>query len=115
MLHVEEGGPLDFRQPRVIGTARLDHAFAGLERDPDGLARVRLRHGDDAIVVWLDRAFDFVQLFTGDTLPDIARRRRSVAIEPMTCAPNAFNSGDGLRVLHADESLRGRWGIALSA
>jgi aldose 1-epimerase len=36
-----------------------------------------------------------------------------VAIEPMTCAPDAFNSRDGLRVLGPGESFRGRWGVAL--
>ena len=48
---------------------------------------------------------------SGDTLPQVGRRRKSVAIEPMTCAPNAFVTGDGLRVLAPGESFAGRWGI----
>jgi len=47
---------------------------------------------------------------TGDTL-DPARRRRGLAVEPMTCAPNAFASGEGLLVLEPGESFIGRWGI----
>jgi len=31
--------------------------------------------------------------------------------EPMTCAPNAFQSGDGLVTLEPGESLSARWGI----
>jgi aldose 1-epimerase len=50
-------------------------------------------------------------VFTADGIPDTARRRRSVAIEPMTCAPNAFRSGDGLIVLQPGDSWSGSWGI----
>jgi aldose 1-epimerase len=106
-----EGSPVDFRRPRPIGPALLDHAFTGLARDADGIARVSLRRGPDEIGVWFDRAFDFVQVFTGDTLPDRARRRRGAAIEPMSCAPNAFNTGQGVLVLDPGASFEGHWGV----
>ncbi|AKV00177.1 putative aldose-1-epimerase [Labilithrix luteola] len=109
-----EHSVVDFHQPRPIGTARLDHAFTRLERDGAGLATVVLRCGRSEILVWQDRAFDFVQLYTGDTLPNRSRRRDGLAVEPMTCAPNAFNSGNGLRVLAPGEVFEGRWGIAVS-
>jgi aldose 1-epimerase len=96
----------------VIGDARLDHAFAHLDRDEKGLARIELRRGRETIGLWLDSGFDFVQVYTGDTLPERARRRASVAVEPMSCAPDAFNSGDGLRVLNPGEMLEGRWSVA---
>jgi aldose 1-epimerase len=48
-------------------------------------------------------------VFTGDDLPDVARR--GLAVEPMTCAPNAFRSGDGLIVLEPGETHLGSWGI----
>jgi aldose 1-epimerase len=108
-----EGSALDFRRPRLIGEARLDHAFARLERDAEGIARVLLRHGRDEICPWLDEAFRFVQVFTGDTVPNEERRRNSVAVEPMTCAPDAFNSGDGLLVLGPGECFAGNWGVAV--
>jgi aldose 1-epimerase len=110
-----EGSAVDFRRFRTIGAALLDHAFTGLERDADGFASVRLRHGRDEIRIWQDRSFGFVQVFTGDTLGDRARRRLGVAVEPTSCAPNAFNSGDGLVVLAPGESFRGRWGVAASS
>ena len=109
-----EGTALDFRRPRVIGAAHLDHAFTALDRDSWGVSHVALGSGQSKVRVWQDRAFEFVQVFTGDTLPDGARRRHGVAIEPMSCAPNAFNSGDGLRVLSPGESFDGRWGVAVS-
>jgi len=48
-------------------------------------------------------------LFTGDSLPGM--NRRSLGIEPMTCAPNAFQSGEGLVTLAAGESFSAGWGI----
>ena len=110
-----EATSLDFRRPRSIGAALLDHAFTGLRRDAEGLASVRLRHGSDELRVWQDRAFGFVQVFTGDTLADRARRRLGVAVEPTSCAPNAFNSGDGLLVLAPGESFSGRWGVVATS
>jgi aldose 1-epimerase len=60
--------------------------------------------------LWMDSSHRYAMVFTGDTLrPE--RRRRSVAIEPMTCAPNAFRSRDGLAVLHPGESAESTWGI----
>lgn len=106
---------VDFRRPRVIGEARLDHAFTHLERDREGIAETVLRHGGGAIRIWQDPSFDYVQVFTGDALPDPPRRRKGVAVEPMTCAPNAFNSGDGLRLLAPGESFTGRWGVSVTS
>jgi aldose 1-epimerase len=98
-------GELDFRAGRPIGATVLDHCFTGLDRDADGRARVRL--GETTL--WVDESWPYVMVFTGDPLPDVARR--SVAVEPMTCAPNAFRTGDGLVVLEPGETRSGSWGI----
>jgi aldose 1-epimerase len=105
------GTEYDFREPRPIGATKLDHAFTDLQRDDDGLARVELREPDsgDTLTLWLGESYRYLQLFTGDPLPDVDRR--SVAVEPMTCAPNAFRSGDGLLVLEPGESATATWGI----
>jgi aldose 1-epimerase len=103
-------GALDLRTMRSVGGARLDDCFTGLSRDGDGLARVRL----DDVELWMDAAFGFVQVFTGDTLGPSARQ--ALAVEPMTCAPGAFvHPGLGLRVLAPGERMRGSWGIRLAA
>jgi aldose 1-epimerase len=108
-----DGTLYDFRRARSIGELALDHAFASLERDPDGHARVQLASADQRrrIVLWLDESYRYVQVFTGDTLPQ-AERRLGVAIEPMTCPANAFSSGESLRVLQPGETWRCEWGIA---
>jgi aldose 1-epimerase len=62
---------------------------------------------------WVDEAYPFVELYTGDTLAP-ARRRRGLGCEPMTCAPNAFRSGEGLRRLEGGEQLIARWGARLT-
>ncbi len=108
-------GDLDLRDGPALGARVLDHCLSDLRRDGDGLARVRIAATDGrAATLWMDEAFGFVMVFTGDTLP-AGERRRGLAVEPMTCAPDAFNSGDGLRVLRPGESMTGRWGIAYEA
>jgi aldose 1-epimerase len=102
----------DFRKPRRIGSTTLDHAFTDLERDEDGVARVELRDPDRGTQVWLwvDESYPYLMLFTGDPLPDV--HRRSLAVEPMTCPPNAFRTGDALIVLEPGSAFTSTWGIA---
>jgi aldose 1-epimerase len=108
-----EGGDYDFRGPRRLADQRLDDPFTDLERDGEGNATVTVRLRDGTRVeLWMDQRYRFVELFSGDTLaPD--RRRRGLAVEPMTCAPNAFQSGDGLVRLEPGESFKSRWGVRL--
>jgi aldose 1-epimerase len=103
----------DFRTPRRIGATRLDHAFTDLERDAAGRARVELRdpeHGTE-VSLWVDASYPCLMLFSGDTLPDVRRRRHSLAVEPMTCPPNAFRTGEALIRLTPGASFTGTWGI----
>jgi aldose 1-epimerase len=107
------GSELDFRAGRRIGAARLDTCLCDLRHEADGYARVRLQApgGERAVTLWMDQSYRFLMLFTGDTLPEPERRRRSIAVEPMTCAPNAFRSGLGLHTLQPGQSFRCVWGI----
>ena len=109
-----EGTEYDFRTARVLGTTELDSAFTDLARDADGRARVRLRDPDGgaAGTLWVGESYRYLMLFTGDTRPDV--NRRSVAVEPMTCPPNAFRTGDSLIRLEPGESTSAVWGITPS-
>ena len=103
------GTEFDFTEPRPIGTTRLDNCFTDLHRE-EGVARVELRSEDGAgVTLWLDDAYGYVMVFTGDPLPDIARR--SLAVEPMTCPPNAFRTGEALIRLEPARSFTCTWGI----
>jgi aldose 1-epimerase len=106
-----EGTKLDFRAGRTIGGAVLDNAFTRLERGADGRARVLLDDPDAeaGVTLWVDESYDWLMVFTGDPLPDVARR--SIAIEPMTCPPNAFRTGESLIRLEPGESTASTWGI----
>jgi aldose 1-epimerase len=102
----------DFRKLRRISSTKLDHAFTDLERDEEGIARVELHDPDRGkrVSLWVDNSYPYVMLFTGDPLPDV--RRRSLAVEPMTCPPNAFRSGEALIRLEPGSSFTSTWGIA---
>jgi galactose mutarotase-like enzyme len=106
-----DGTELDFRRPRALGAARLDDAFTDLERGADGRARVELRDpvSRAGLDLWVDESYRYLMLFTGDDLPDVARR--SLAVEPMTCPPNAFRSGEDLVRLEPGESHVSVWGL----
>jgi aldose 1-epimerase len=112
-LEPVEGTSHDLRRRRPLGALALDAAFTDLERGGDGLARVIVEDPASGrrVTLWLDERYRHLMLFTGDELPE-ARRRRGLAIEPMTCAPNAFRSGDGLDVLQPGERFTAAWGIS---
>ena len=107
------GGALDFRAASRIGAARLDHAFTGLDRDEQGRAWARLASNGTEVALWAGPDYRWLQVFTGDTL-DAAHRRRAVAIEPMTCPPNAFATGTDLIMLAPGDSVTRTWGIQVT-
>ena len=107
-----EGDAFDFRTSRAIGATRLDTCFTGLERGTDGLVRARVEAGDRAVDLWADEGFAYLQAYTGDTLEPVSRRRQAVAIEPMTCPPNALATGTDLIRLEPGATWAGTWGIA---
>lgn len=107
-------GKYDLRRERRIGGRALDTGFTGLERDADGLARLVMTGRERRVTVWMDGGFEHLMLFTGDSLAP-GERRRGLGVEPMTCAPNAFQNGIGLRVLEPGEAFTATWGISVEA
>jgi aldose 1-epimerase len=106
-----DGTERDFRTAKPIGETVLDHAFTDLARDDDGLARVHLHEPESGagLTLWVDEAYGYLMVFTGDPLPDV--NRRSLAVEPMTCPPNAFRTGEAVIRLEPGESFTGTWGL----
>jgi aldose 1-epimerase len=110
----------DFRLPRVIGAVEIDHAFTGLGRSDGGRATVRLTDidGGGVPVAW-DTACPWVQVHTADlpSGPGTPGHRRGLAVEPMTCAPDAFNEvrreyDTGLLLLAPGASAEASWVIS---
>ncbi|HEX4016006.1 MAG TPA: aldose 1-epimerase family protein [Frankiaceae bacterium] len=100
------GKATDYRAGRLIGASVLDDAFTDVQRGAGELARVSVGHAH----LWAGPGFDYLQVFTGDTLPEGARRR-GLAVEPMTCPPNALATGEGLIRLAPGASVELDWGI----
>lgn len=110
----------DWRAPRVLGPAQIDHAYTDLDRGSDGVATVRLTDpsGTGVLMSW-DAACPWVQVHTADLPGGPAQpfHRASLAVEPMTCAPDAFNASrydfaTGLISLAAGEVAEASWRIA---
>jgi aldose 1-epimerase len=101
----------DFRAPRRIADARIDHAFTDLESAPGGRATVRVTDGQGSGVgmAW-GKDCAWVQVHTAD-LPEESRSRRGLAVEPMTCPPDAFNSENALILLDPGSTAAGTWSI----
>ena len=103
------GTELDFRIAQPIGGTKLDTCFTDLERDEAGLAHVELSAGEARLALWADEAYPYVMVFTGD-LPAV--NRGGLAVEPMTCPPNAFRSGESLATLEPGDSHTAVWGLS---
>ena len=98
-----------------IGDRALDTPLADLDRDADGWARVRLRSaGLGTLELAVDGSWPWLQVFTGDTLKP-GQRRRSVAVEPMTCPPNALADHVDLVVLEPGADWSGTWTLSWEA
>jgi aldose 1-epimerase len=106
------GTKWDYRTARPIGARRFNHCYVQLERDAEGSATATLRHARSGrtIEVRMDRSFSAVVIYTGDAIAGAARR--AVAIEPMTCASDAFNHPEwGLQSLPPGGTFSGRYTV----
>jgi aldose 1-epimerase len=103
------GTEFDFSTPRRLGEQDLDTAFGDL---PAGVNSATLStvDGSASIEIWADEQFKWWQLFTSQTLPE-PRYRRAIAVEPMTCPPDAFHSGRDLITLKPGDTWAGSWGV----
>ena len=110
------GAGFDFREPRSLAGVEVDHAFTGLVADADGLVRARVRAADGtgAQCTWDPASLPWVQVHTADLLPP-EPNRAGLAVEPMTCPPDAFNSHDDLRVIAPGGSTTAAWTIGASS
>ncbi|MBT2568060.1 aldose 1-epimerase family protein [Arthrobacter sp. ISL-85] len=109
-----DGTKYDLRELQPLGGRHIDVAYTDLVRGSDGRAGVKLLRPDHSggVELWVDQSYKYLEIFTGDTLPQLDRRRTGLGVEPMTCAPDAFNSGEGLITLKPGQSHTGEWGIS---
>ncbi|MDT7077508.1 aldose-1-epimerase [Citrobacter amalonaticus] len=86
----------DFAEPHVIAQTSIDHAFK--VRAPAKGWEVRMTSPAQNLSTWLRSHQPWLQVYTGEKL-----NRRGLAVEPMTCPPDAFNSGISLIYLTPGE------------
>ncbi len=109
---IDEHPEWDFRAARRIGDVFIDHAFTGLAR-AGGIAEVRLTSGaGTGVAIRFDERCPWVQVHTADT-PEVPETHRlGLAVEPMTCPPDAFSTGTDLVVLEPGGTHAASWRIA---
>lgn len=95
---------LDFQTPRTIAATHIDHTFHLPEHH--GLWEVRLTHPFPAMSVWLRSSQPWLQVYSGEKLA-----RAGLAVEPMSCPPDAFNSGIDLVCLKPGDTHQLRFSI----
>jgi aldose 1-epimerase len=112
---VEAGGAFDLSTPRALGELDLNVAYQDVATGPGGAAVLTAPDGART-VVWQDAAFRWLQVYTPRDFPHVAADGTetpalAVALEPMTAAPDALNSGEGLVWLAPGERWEASWGI----
>jgi aldose 1-epimerase len=113
---VTERDGFDFREARPVGDLFVDHAFTEIDADAEGRATVEVvaRDGRGVAMSWAVSELPWVQVHTGDR-PEPELDRLGLAVEPMTCPPDAFTSGVDLVRLASGESHTVSWTIAAIA
>jgi aldose 1-epimerase len=104
-----DGTDYDLRSGRTLGPLNLDTAMTDITPDDEGCWHVVLTRGDRSCELWGDESMKWLQIFTGGPYRD-----SGLAVEPMTCGPDAFNPGpthDDLILLAPGQTFTGHWGI----
>ncbi|HZX53155.1 MAG TPA: aldose 1-epimerase family protein [Ilumatobacteraceae bacterium] len=98
----------DFHEPRPIGSAAIDHALHGFDFT-GGTSSVSLvdQQGDGVRVVFSAET-PWVQVCTSDW-PGRVGHRAGVAVEPMTCPPNAFATAPEMYLVAPGETSTASW------
>lgn len=112
---VEPGDDFDLSSPRELGPLDLNVAYQDVATGPAGSAVLTAPDGVRT-VVWQEAPFRWLQVFTPRDFPHVAADgsetpQLAVALEPMTAAPDALNSGEGLVWLQPGERWEASWGI----
>ena len=108
------GTVYDFRQGTKLRHLAIDDAFTDLHRDEQGRAWVHLEQAEDWVTsLWVDEAYPVIEIFTGDTLAADSRRR-GLGTEPMTCPPNAFQTGLQVIRLEPGDTFSASWGVTVA-
>jgi aldose 1-epimerase len=118
LVPVAERAALDFRDARPIADTAIDHAYTDLARDARGRAEARVTDasGRGVAIAWGPECA-WVQVHTADRPAGDRDNRVGLAVEPMTCAPDAFNADryawdTGLLTVAPGAAVEASWTIS---
>lgn len=107
-----EGPGVDFRAGGSLRGVALDHCYTGLAPGGDGVVRVAVRGAaGEGVAMTFGPWARWVQVHTADR-PEPGNHRVGLAVEPMSCPPNALVSGEDLVVLPPGGRHEASWRIA---
>lgn len=98
---------LDFNSLSRLGNTNFDSCFL-LKTDKEK-AEIIIENKKEnfKFMIWQETGihkYNYLQVYTPPS-------RKSIAFEPMTCAPNAFNNNKGLIILAPQERISLIWGV----
>lgn len=99
-----------FKKLSLIGDTKFDHCFIIEEKEENVETILIDQENKIKLVVWQsvgEGKYNYLQLYTPS-------ERNSIAIEPMTCAPDAFNNKMGLTIIKPNETLALSFGFYLA-
>jgi len=98
----------DFRNGAMIGERFIDHAFKVNENKPRSISITD--HKQSGVLMTFDETSGWIQIHTADR-DGGESARTCLAVEPMTCPPDAFRSGENIIWLQPGEKTTSSWGI----
>ena len=103
-----EGTGVDLRDGVRIDAISLDACYTDIRPTGEHYTATLTSPDGSGLVMWGEEPFSYIQVFTPRDFPG---RELTVAVEPMTCPANAFNTGEGLRWLEPGETFEASWGL----
>jgi aldose 1-epimerase len=97
---------------RTLKNVTLDDALGVLDRDAEGRGQVIVEYATSRTRVWGGAGCGWFMIFTADTLA-APWRRAVLAVEPMTCPPDALRTG-AIDIVEPDGMLLLEWGVEFS-
>lgn len=103
--------PFDFREGRTADLPFLDHAFSEFDWDKNGYTSADIYEvsGPRVKIIW-DSTIPWLQVHR----PLNPELQPALVVEPMTCPPDALNSGRDLIQLDSGEEIRSHLHVRVS-
>jgi galactose mutarotase-like enzyme len=107
------GSELDFTRDKIIADVVFDTCY--LNFNSSKLKAVLTDPAEKiSLVLTADLPYKYLMVYSGDTLKDESKRRRQIALEPMTCPPNALKTQTDILEISPKQSVISSWKVTIS-